>query len=90
LLAISVDEPSDSKRVVEKNSLPFPILSDEKREIIRAYGVVYAGGGPGGSDIAVPAHFLIAPDGRIRWQHIATRIADRPDPAWVIDAIRAL
>lgn len=89
-LAICVDAPKDSLRVVEKRGLPFSILSDEKRDVLRAYDVLHPGGGPGGADIAVPAHLLIDTDGKIVYRHRATKIQDRPDPDDLIRAVQSL
>jgi peroxiredoxin len=39
VIGISVNDPFSNKAFAEKNFLPFPILSDYKREIIKTYGV---------------------------------------------------
>ncbi len=88
VIAISVDTPEESKRVVERNKLPFPILSDPDLAVIDAYGLRHAGGGPDGGDIAIPAHFLIGAEGRIRWKRVASRIQDRSDPETEWEEIR--
>src|SRR5262245_58338904 len=90
LLAISVDPPDRNRIVVEKNTLPFPILADVDRAVTRAYGVVHEKGGPDGSDVPLPAQFLIDRDGKVAWRRVATKIHDRPDPAEVQRHIRAL
>lgn len=90
LFALSVDAPADSKRVVERKNLPFSILADTQREVIRAYGLVHAGQGPGGVDIAMPAHVLIGRDGRIAWRYQSSAVQDRPDPAEEVREIEAL
>lgn len=76
--------------MVERHKLPFPILSDESRAVLRQYGVLHAGGGPGRSDIAVPAHVLIDRGGAIRWTRVSTLIQDRPDPKEVMAQIEKL
>lgn len=78
--ALSVDGPEESRAVVERYRLPFPILCDTKREVLQAYSLVHEGGGPGGSDVAVPAHLLIDREGHVVWRHVAKRVQDRPDP----------
>ena len=90
LLAISVDPPKKSLRVVRKQGLGFSILSDEDRKVIREYGIVHEGGGPNGGDIAVPAMFLIDRDGKLVWFHRAVRITDRALPSEVLKIIQAL
>ena len=39
VIGISVNDPFSNKAFVEKNRLPFPVLSDYKREVIRTYGL---------------------------------------------------
>lgn len=90
LIAVSVDKPEDSARVVEQKKLPFSILADVDRKVITAYGLVHKGGGPHHEDIAIPAHLLIARGGSIAWRHLPRRIQDRPYPATVLDEIRKL
>lgn len=89
LLAVCVDAPSESRKVVDKNDLGFPILADEDRTVIKAYGLVHAGEGPKGTDIAIPAHVLIARDGRILWRHVSKRIQDRLAPKDVLEQVLA-
>lgn len=88
MLAVSVDTPAESARVVARNKLPYPILSDADRTVIREYGLVHKGGGPGRSEIAIPAHILVDHDGRILWRHVATKVQDRADPDDVVAAVR--
>jgi peroxiredoxin len=66
------------------------VLSDTTRDVIRRYGLLHPGGGPGGTDIAVPAQFLVRPDGSIAWRHVSRRIQDRAAPAETLAAIAAL
>ncbi len=90
MLAISVDPQERSKRVVEQNGLGFPVLCDAQHEVIEAYGLLHEGGGPGGSDIAVPAHVLIDRDGRIVWRFISRRITDRLTPEDILATVTKL
>jgi peroxiredoxin len=85
-----VDTPDESRELAAAEGLAFRILSDEKRDVIRRYGLLHPGGGPGGTDIAVPAQFLVRPDGSIAWRHVSRRIQDRADPAETLAAIAAL
>lgn len=39
VIGISVNDPFSNKAFAVKNRLPFPVLSDYKREVIKAYGV---------------------------------------------------
>lgn len=90
VLAISTDAPADSARVVQRNRLGFSILSDKDGTAMEAYGVKHAGGGPDGSDIAIPSYFLINRDGVIVWRRVSQRVQDRPSPDEAIAEIRRL
>lgn len=90
MLAISVDPPELSRAVVEEEGLAFAILADTDRALIRSYGLVHAGGGLDGGDIALPAQILVAPDGRVVWSHVARRIQDRAPPDRTVEAIQRL
>jgi methyl-accepting chemotaxis protein len=53
------------KRYVEETGLPFNILVDESRDVLKAYGVWHRVG-IDAWNIARPALFIIARDGTIR------------------------
>lgn len=88
VVAVSVDPPARSMDVVQRWSLPFPILADEDARLIRAFGVLHPDGGPQG-DIALPASFLVDRDARVIWKHVATRIHDRLGEQEVLAEVRA-
>ena len=90
ILTICSDTPDESAKVIEHNHLKFPILSDPDCAIIKKYGLLHQGGGPGGKDIAIPAHMLVDRKGHIVWKHIAKHVTDRPDPDDDISAIHSL
>jgi peroxiredoxin len=90
VLAVCVDPPESNAQVAFDEELRFPLLSDADREVVRAYGLLHAGGAPDGSDVAVPALLLLRPDGSVAWRHVARRIQDRADPAAVLDAVRGM
>ena len=90
LLAVSVDEPHHSLEVVASLKLPFAILSDSRREVTRAYGLLHEGASPEGADIAIPAHLLLDRSGTIRWRYVARKSHDRPHPDEDLAAISAL
>ena len=66
LYAISVDAPAvskgfvDSEKFVDKEGVEFPVLSDQSKETIRAYGVLSI------ANIAKPSAFVIDKSGIIR------------------------
>jgi peroxiredoxin len=89
LVGVSVDPPVRSSEVVERQQLPFPILADQRRGLIRQFGLLHPGGGPGGSDIALPAHVLIDSEQRVRWMYVADRVQNRLAPEEVVEHVRA-
>lgn len=47
-----------------------------------AYGVAMAG-----RDIAVPAVFVVLPNGTITWRKVGESVSDRPSSAEILDAL---
>ena len=39
VLACSVDSPAKHQKFIEKYDLPFPLISDESKQVVNAYGV---------------------------------------------------
>ena len=89
LVAISVDSPAQSRDVVDRDGLPFSILADERMDVIGSLGLVHRGGGPGGSDIAIPAHVLVDADGHVLWKYVSERVQNRLAPRDVLENVRA-
>lgn len=74
IAALAVDSPEQSDRVRRQYELPFPILCDTKKEVVRAWGL-FNEKEKGG--IAVPAVVLIGGDRRIQMamvEGVATRV----------------
>ncbi len=73
-----VAQSSDAvRRYVEETGLPFNILVDQSREVLKAYGVWH----PVGLDawnIARPSLFIVEPTGAIRYSFIADRQDEFP------------
>ena len=65
LYTISVDKPAVSKAFfVDDQAVQFPVLSDQSKETITAYGVLSI------TNIARPSAFVIDKSGIIRWKFI--------------------
>jgi peroxiredoxin len=86
VMAISVDPPEVNQRHCQKLGFTYTFLSDANAEIIRRYGVLHAGGGPKGADIARPAEFLIDSAGTIRWVNLTENVIVRARPGQVLKA----
>jgi peroxiredoxin len=65
--ALSVDAPARSEALRRELALPFPIVSDARREVVRAWDL-YNPREMGG--IAVPAVFVIGPDRMVRYRSL--------------------
>ena len=77
------------RRYIEETGLPFNILVDESRDVLKAYGVWH----PVGLlswNIARPALFLIDPTGAIRYSFIADRQDEFPTHEEIHSALKAL
>ncbi len=90
LLALAISTREEARQIASDAELGYPVLSDQNGAVTKAYGLTHAGGGPAGKDISVPAHVLIAMDGKIVWRHAARKIHDRPAPADDLAAIADL
>ena len=67
VVALSVDSAERSAALREELGLPFPILSDGSRRVVREWDL-YNPKEMGG--IAIPAVFVIGPDRRVRFRSI--------------------
>jgi thioredoxin-dependent peroxiredoxin len=67
VLGVSPDSVKKHDKFVEKYDLPFPLLSDEDKKVVQAYGVWGEKSFLGKKYMGTHrVTFLIAPDGRIR------------------------
>ena len=89
-MAISVDPPSINLEHCRSQGYTFTFLSDPNAETIRRYGVLHEGAGPGGSDIARPAEFLVDATGTVRWRNLTESITMRTRPTDVLQAVDSL
>lgn len=80
VIGISVNDPFSNKAFAEKNKLAFPVLSDYKREVIKAYGVEMSDfAGLKGYTTAKRAIFIIDQNGVIRYVWIAENPDTKPN-----------
>ena len=67
VLGVSADSAKSHAKFTEKFQLPFPLLADEAREIVQAYGVWGEKTFMGRKYFGIHRDtFLIAPDGRVK------------------------
>lgn len=90
LVAISADQPAQSRTVALKNEIEFPLLSDPDCEVIREFGLFHENGRPGGGDIAIPAQFLFDSTGKLVYHFESSRPQDRVAPLEMAERIAGL
>lgn len=71
----------------ESPGFPFPMLIDETRAVIKAYGVWHLLG-LDAFNIARPSTFLIDEAGQVRWIFVSSHQMDRPSIETLLGAIR--
>jgi len=85
ILPISVDSTASLKEFKNKLQMKTELLSDFKRDISRAYGVLNED-----RFYSNRAYFLIHRDGRIRWSHVEGSNSDRRENSEIFAAIERL
>jgi peroxiredoxin len=78
VLAVVTQRSEKVKRYVEDQGLPFDILIDDSRDVVKAYGVWHRVGFDAWN-IAKPAVFLIDRDGVIRYVFVADFQTEFPE-----------
>ena len=84
-LTVSVDSTASLKEFKNKLQMKTELLSDFKRDVSRAYGVLneerfYSNRG----------YFLIDKEGRVRWSHVEAKNGDRRENSEILAAIKLL
>jgi peroxiredoxin len=85
ILPISVDSTASLKEFKQKLQMRTDLLSDFKRDISRAYGVLNEE-----RFYSNRAYFLIDKEGRVRWSHIEAKNGERRDNSEILAAIKLL
>lgn len=68
-----MDLAPESKLLARQLGIEFPLLSDPDAKVAEAWGVAMLG-----EELAIPATFVVGPDGTIAWRHVGERVPDRP------------
>jgi len=80
VVGISVNDPFSNRAFAQKNKLPFPILSDYNREVIRAYGLENRDfEGIKGYTVAKRSIFVVDSKGITRYIWVAKEQREEPD-----------
>ena len=88
MFGVSIDSPEQHAAMVEKLSLPFPLLSDPDRsKIIEPWGITDPNDA---RNIAKPAMLLFGPAGSEEWRFVSRDYADRLPNDEVLEHVRSL
>lgn len=85
ILPISVDSTASLKEFKNKLQMKTDLLSDFKRDISRAYGVLNED-----RFYSNRAYFLIDKEGRVRWSHVERNNSERRENSEILAAIKLL
>ena len=86
LLAVSMDDVSHARQMVDLHGLSYPVLVDPSGGVARSYGAFNLLG----DGLAAPAIFIIDKRGLLRWQHVSQGATDRPTPERILRELDAL
>jgi glutaredoxin-dependent peroxiredoxin len=89
VFGISVDTPFALKAFHSEQKLPFPLLSDFNKDVIRAYGV-YNEDMIGLKGIARRAVFVLDKDGVVRYREVLDDARNEPDYQKVMETLAAI
>ena len=87
MVAVVAQASEPVRRYIEETGLPFNILIDESREVLKAYGVWHAVG-LYAWNIARPALFLVDQSGAIRYSFIGDRQDEFPSHEEILAALQ--
>jgi peroxiredoxin len=93
LLGLSVESHRAHTAFAQQLELPFPLLSDLNREVVRQYGVMYTSQQPhreGFHGISKRAVFVVDQHGIVRYAWITDDALVEPNVAEVLDALKRM
>lgn len=80
IIGISVNDPFSNKAFAEKNRLPFPVLSDYNREVVKRYGLELTDfAGLKGYTVAKRSIFILDIDGVVRYVWVSDNPTVEPN-----------
>jgi len=86
VVAVVAQSPAQVRRYIEETGLPFDILVDASRDVLKRYGVWHRFGLTSWN-IARPALFLIDRGGAIHFSFIGERQDEFPSNAEILSAL---
>ena len=88
-MAVVAQSSEPVRRYIEETGLPFNILIDESRDVLKAYGVWHSVG-LYAWNIAKPAVFVVDQNSRIRYSFIGDRQDEFPSHEEILGALAAV
>ena len=88
MLAISVDNLRGAESIIKGVGIPFPVLYNPTRDVVKNYGVYDIL--PDSPNLAAPSTFIIDREGIITWKYVAKRYTERPSTEQVLEQLRLL
>ncbi len=82
---MTADSEEGVQRAIDEWKLSFVVVFDPERKTIRQYGVLNPV-----NRLPLPSTFVIDRQGVVRYRHIGTSSADRPDVREVLEAVRKI
>ena len=89
MVTVVAQKSEPVRRYIEETGLPFNILVDESREVLKAYGVWHALG-LDAWNIARPALFLIDQSGAVRYSFVGEKQEEFPAHEEILRALDSL
>ena len=86
VVAVSVDNTADARRMADYAQAAFPVLADEGAAVTKNFGIYNLLG----DGVAAPATFILRSDGTVYAHRIGRDIADRVGSQSIIETLRAL
>jgi peroxiredoxin len=88
VIGVSVNDPFSNKGFAEKNMLPYPILSDYRREVIKRYGLEMSNfAGIEGYTVAKRSIFILDQKGVVRYMWVAEDPTVEPNYQQIQDVL---
>ena len=88
-MAVVAQRSEKVRRYVEDTGLPFDILVDDRREVVKAYGV-WQRVGIDAWNIAKPSLFVIDRGGTIRYIFVADWQTEFPEHGGILEELRKI
>lgn len=86
MVGILAQNMNKVRAYLEDNTYPFPLLVDQKRVVVKEYGV-YVKANFESYNIARPTEFILDGEGIIRYIYIGSHQRDYPDDAELFAAL---